>query len=197
MQEFRKDICHRLHRKTQIFIHFSVKICGICGYKTLAKLIQRTTSEQRNLIVTNVVSELRAQLKKRPCKVYPSDMRVRINPKGPYTYPDVIVICGIPRFEDEHRDILLNPTLIVKVLSESTEAYDRGRKFEHYRKIESLKEYVLIAQDKYNVEQFVKQDNDKWLFSEVKGLEGILKLTSINCELLIPEIYDKVEFNLL
>ena len=101
-------------------------------------------SEPHNTIVANTLSEIRQQLKKRPCKVYANDMRVKVDPTGLYTYPDVVVVCGKARLEDAHLDTLLNPTLIVEVLSDSTEAYDRGRKFEHYRKLESLAEYVLI-----------------------------------------------------
>ena len=108
-------------------------------------------SEPHNLIVVNTVRELGNQLKKRPCKVYASDMRVKVSPTGLFTYPDVVVVCGQAQFDDSHRDTLLNPTLIVEVLSESTEAYDRGRKFEHYRKLESLAEYVLIAQHRLHV----------------------------------------------
>ena len=102
-------------------------------------------SRWHNLIVTNVLRELSLQLKGRPCTTYPSAMRVKISPTGLYTYPDVTVVCGAARFEDTQQDTLLNPTLIVEVLSESTEAYDRGGKFAHYRKLNSLLEYVLIT----------------------------------------------------
>ena len=105
-------------------------------------------SERHNLIVVNVVAELRRQLKGRPCRVYPSDMRVRIKETGLYAYPDVTVVCGQADFDDELRDTLLNPTVIFEVLSKSTESYDRGEKCAHYRKMASLAEYVLIAQDK-------------------------------------------------
>lgn len=102
-------------------------------------------SESHNIITLNVGSEIRQQLKKCPCTVYVSDMRVKVGPTGLFTYPDVVVVCGQAQFDDSHLDTLLNPTLIVEVLSDSTEAYDRGRKFEHYCKLESLAEYVLIA----------------------------------------------------
>jgi Uma2 family endonuclease len=102
-------------------------------------------SRSHNLIVGNVTGELRAQLRGRPCEVYPADMRVKVSETGLYAYPDVVVVCGEPRFEDEHLDTLLNPTVIVDVLSPSTEAYDRGEKFAQYRKLASLREYVLIA----------------------------------------------------
>jgi Uma2 family endonuclease len=120
-------------------------------------------------------------------------MRVKIPSTGLYTYPDVVVVCGESRFEDEHKDTLLNPTLIVEVLSESTEAYDRGKKFEHYRKLESLLEYALIAQDTHKIELYVRQPENRWLLSEIAGSQETLKLAAIECELPLAEIYDKVE----
>ena len=148
---------------------------------------------QHVLIVTNVVAELRGQLKTRPCTVYSTDLRLKVSAAGLYTYPDVIVVCGEPRFDDDHKDTLLNPTLIVEVLSESTKDYDRGGKFEQYRKIESFVEYVLIAQDKRHVEHFVRQAGNRWLLSETNRLEDTLELTSIACNLMLTEVYDKVE----
>ena len=150
-------------------------------------------SEPHNTIVANTLSEIRQQLKKRPCKVYANDMRVKVDPTGLYTYPDVVVVCGKARLEDAHLDTLLNPTLIVEVLSDSTEAYDRGRKFEHYRKLESLTEYVLIAQHQPHVESYRRQPDHHWLLTECSGLDGALRLESIDCELALAEIYDKVE----
>src|SRR6058998_2791858 len=102
-------------------------------------------SREHNLIVTNIVRELSAQLKGRPCEVYPSNMRFKVSATGLYTYPEVAVACDDPRFEDDVLDTLLNPTLIIEVLLDSTEAYDRGPKFAHYRKIESLIEYILVS----------------------------------------------------
>jgi Uma2 family endonuclease len=150
-------------------------------------------SERHVLIVTNIVSELRGQLKKRPCSVYSTDLRVKVAPTGLYTYPDVIVVCGKALFDDDQKDTLLNPTLIVEVLSESTKDYDRGGKFEHYRTVESFKEYVLVAQDKPHVEHFVRQPDRRWLLSETNRIEDTLDLTSIGCRLALVEVYDKVE----
>ena len=148
---------------------------------------------QHVLIVTNVVSELRGQLKSRPCTVYSTDLRLKVSATGLYTYPDVIVVCGEPQFNDDHKDTLLNPTLIVEVLSESTKDYDRGGKFEQYRMLESFIEYVLIAQDKHHVEHFVRQPDNRWLLSETNRVEDTLELTSIGCNLALTEVYDKVE----
>lgn len=150
-------------------------------------------SKQHNLIVANVLGELHAQLKKRPCTVYPSDMRLKVSPTGLYTYPDVSVVCGEAEFDDDHQDTLLNPTLIVEVLSKSTEAYDRGEKFEQYRKLASLAEYILIAQDKYHVEHYVRQANHQWLLSEANRLQETIQLPSIGCELALVDIYAKVK----
>lgn len=150
-------------------------------------------SERHNLIVANVVAELRAGLKRRDCKVYPSDMRLKILSTGLYTYPDVVVVCNKPQFDDEHKDTLLNPTLIVEILSESTEAYDRGKKFEHYRKIESLAKYLLIPQDSPKIEYYSRQPENQWLLSEITGLQNTVKLAAIGCELVLAEVYDKVE----
>jgi len=150
-------------------------------------------SPQHVLIVTNVAAELRNQLKKRPCTVYSTDLRVKISPTGLYTYPDVVVVCGKPQFNDEHEDTLLNPILIVEVLSESTADYDRGSKFAHYRMLESFQEYLLIAQDQYHAEQVVRQPDNRWLLSETNRWEDRITLTSINCVLPLVEIYEKVD----
>jgi Uma2 family endonuclease len=149
-------------------------------------------SRKHNLIVTNVVAELHRQMKGRPCEVYPNDMRVKVSATGLYPYPDAIVVCGEPRFEDSHVDTLLNPTLIVEVLSASTAAYDRGQKFGHYRWIESLTEYVLVAQDECKVEHFAKQSDRQWLQTVVQSLDDEVEFASIQSVLRLREIYDKV-----
>jgi len=150
-------------------------------------------SEAHNIIVVNVSAEIRQHLKKRLCKPYANDMRVKVSPTGLYTYPDVIVVCGKEQFDDAHLDTLLNPTLIIEVLSDSTEAYDRGRKFEHYRHLNSLVEYVLIAQHRPHVESFRRQLDQQWLLTECNGLDGTLRLQSIDCDLALAEIYAKTE----
>jgi len=120
-------------------------------------------------------------------------MSVKISPTGLYTYPDVTVVCDAAQFEDTRQDTLLNPTLIVEVLSESTEAYDRGGKFAHYRKLTSLMEYVLIAQTKPHVEHYVRQPDNRWLLAEADSLHQTLHLPSIDCHLVLAEVYDKVD----
>ena len=152
-------------------------------------------SREHNLIAGNILRETGSQLKDRPCEVYVSDMvRVGVNPTGLYTYPDVVAVCGEPDFEDSELDTLLNPTLIVEVLSPSTEAYDRGEKFAHYRRLVSLREYVLVSQDRVCVERYVRQ-GDGWLLTELSRLEDNLRLTSIDCDVALSEIYAKIQFS--
>jgi Uma2 family endonuclease len=151
-------------------------------------------SRWHNLVAMNIAAELRAQLRSRPCEVYPSDMRVKVAPTGLYTYPDVTVVCGEPSFEDEQHDTLLNPTVLIEVLAKSTENYDRGKKFEHYRQVNSLIEYVLVAQQEPHVEHYARQEDEGWLLTEVKGLDATLILPAIDCELQLAEVYHKVDF---
>src|SRR5437764_1115106 len=149
-------------------------------------------SRRHNLIAANITREIGQQLKGRPCEGYASRMRVRVPSVSFYIYPDVVVVCGEPQFEDDYVDTLLNPTLIVEVLSESTELYDRGKKFGFYRTIESLAEYLLVAQDKCRVEQYVKQPDGHWLLSDYRSMEDAVGLDSIQCSLVLREVYDKV-----
>src|SRR3954470_16904967 len=151
-------------------------------------------SREHNLITANILRVLSSQLLDRPCEAYVSDMRVRVRTgvagkaggPGMYTYPDLTVVCGDPRFEDEQVDTLLNPTLIVEVLSPSTEAYDRGAKFGYYRQLSSLREYLLVAQDKMLVEHFVRED-DGWLLTETGDPGAVVHLPSIGCHLPLAE----------
>ncbi|MEJ7619014.1 MAG: Uma2 family endonuclease [Pyrinomonadaceae bacterium] len=150
-------------------------------------------SRTHNRIVTNVVTLLDNQLRQRPCNVYANDLRVKIPATGLYTYPDLVVTCGEEKFVDDKQDVLLNPLAIIEVLSDSTEAYDRGRKFEQYRSIVSFQVYVLIAQDASRAEKYVKQEDGKfWLYSEVHGVDEIVTVEAIDCVMKIEDIYDKV-----
>jgi Uma2 family endonuclease len=150
-------------------------------------------SRAHGLIVFNLARELGPQLIGRQCEAYVSDMRVKISATGLYTYPDLVAVCGEALFDDEHTDTLLNPTVIVEVLSLSTEAYDRGEKFAHYRRIESLQEYVLVSQDKVRIESYVRQGS-QWILSEASDLEETVRLESIGCDLVLRSVYDKVQF---
>jgi Uma2 family endonuclease len=152
-------------------------------------------SREHNLIAGNIVAELNQQLRGKPCEVYPSDMRVKVRATGLYTYPDVIAICGEPKFEDDYVDTLLNPTLLVEVLSPSTERYDRIAKTSYYRTLDSLAEHLLVAQDEVRLEQYVRQPNGQWLLFEYTSLDGVAELQSINCSLALRDIYDKVSMD--
>jgi Uma2 family endonuclease len=147
-----------------------------------------------NFITVNIATHLNIQLMDGECRVATSDMRVKVTQTGSYVYPDVVVVCGEPRAEDDTFDTLLNPTLIVEVLSPSTEVYDRGEKFEHYQQIATLKEYILISQDKIRVEHYRRQEAD-WLQTEFQGLEEVLPLLSVGCELRLQDIYRRVKFD--
>jgi len=150
-------------------------------------------SRQHVLISGNTHIALDSHLRDKPCEIYESDMRTKVEATGFYTYPDVVVVCGEPRFESSDGDVLLNPIVIIEVLSSSTEAYDRGDKFAQYRKLTSLKEYILIAQNRALVEQYVRQGN-KWLLTEVSNLADVVVFESLGCSISLQEIYRKVEF---
>jgi Uma2 family endonuclease len=149
-------------------------------------------SKQHNLIVANVLAGIHRQLVDRPCNVYPSDMRVRVSKTGTYAYPDIVVTCGEEQFADENSDILLNPIVLIEVLSESTANYDRGDKFDQYRRIESLREYILVSQEPYRADQYIRQNDTQWLLTEFHRVEDVIRLSSINCELALKEIYAKI-----
>ena len=150
-------------------------------------------NKRHNLISINMIRVIGNQILDRECSVYGSDMRIRIPVMETYTYPDVVALCGPEEFEDETEDNLLNPALIVEVLSKSTEAYDRGAKFEHYQTIESFREYVLITQEPFRVEQFVRRDTSTWTYFEFRSADDVVKLASIDCEICLRDIYHKVE----
>ena len=151
-------------------------------------------SRRHNLISFNVGGELRSQLKSKPCEAYSSDMRVRIGRRA-YLYPDVVVTCAEPRFADDQVDTLVNPTLIIEILSPSTEGFDKGAKFDMYRTLDSLQEYLLVAQDQCHVIHYVRQSDNTWLLSETRDLSARLDLPSIGCSLPVAEVYDKVAFD--
>lgn len=142
------------------------------------------------LIVSNLDREIGTRLLNGPCEVYPAEMRVKVGPSGRYVYPDLSVACE-PRFEDDAFDTLLNPLLIVEVLSDSTEKYDRGEKFTHYRRIESLREYVLLSQKECLVERYVR-DGEFWRFTSADDLDGSLSLASVEIEIPLRRIYARV-----
>ncbi len=150
-------------------------------------------NRQHNLITGNILYGFHRQLLERTDEVYTNDMRVKVSDSGLYTYPDVVVVCDEPQFEDNHVDTLLNPTVIVEVLSPSTENYDRHDKFLSYQTLESLQEYILVSQNGVHVEQYVCQ-NGNWTLREFRSLDDVLVLASIECQLAVRAIYAKVQF---
>jgi Uma2 family endonuclease len=148
--------------------------------------------EEHNLIVANVLRELGVQLKGREARIYPSDMRVRIPSENRYVYPDVSALAGRPEFEDEERDTLLNPQVIFEVLSRTTEAYDRGEKFFLYRTLPSDRECVLIVQNRPQIEHFSRREGAEWLLKTYTDWEAVIALPTIDCRLLLSDIYYNV-----
>jgi Uma2 family endonuclease len=151
-------------------------------------------SRWHTLIVGNIIGAMRSQIRGKGCRIRSSDQRVHIPTTGLYTYPDVVVTCGQEFYEDNEFDVLLNPILIIEVLSKSTGAYDRGEKFELYRGSESLREYILISQDKILIEQFIRQEDDSWLLRAVSDMDAVVKLASCDSTLRLADIYEEVEF---
>lgn len=145
-----------------------------------------------NKIVANLSGLLWQELRDKDCEFYPNDMRVFVPKTGLYTYPDLVVVCGEPEFQDTVPDTLLNPVLLIEVLSESTEGYDRGKKFQHYRCIESLREYVLVSQGEARIEKYLRQGDGFWVLSEAIGMDSSIELTSIESQLDLNEIFAKV-----
>jgi Uma2 family endonuclease len=145
-------------------------------------------------IAGNLIRELGTQLLTGPCIVYTSDLRVKVEASGLYTYPDVTIACGEPQLEDEQRDTLLNPSVIMEILSDSREAYDRGKKFELYRQIPSLREYLLVSQGKAHIEQFIRQPSGEWLYRESVGMDAQLTLPSLGVTVALSSVFAKVNF---
>jgi Uma2 family endonuclease len=143
-------------------------------------------------IVGNLSFVLQTALRGGPCVTVTNDVRVSVPETKMYTYPDILVVCGEPEFVDSYLDTLRNPTILVEVLSRSTENWDRGGKFEHYRQLESLQEYLLVSQEKALVEQRTRQSGDTWLLREHTGLDASLSLPSIGCEILLRDIYQGI-----
>jgi Uma2 family endonuclease len=149
--------------------------------------------KRHNQISANIIRLLGNQLLERDCNAFSSDMRVKISAAGNYTYPDIVAVCGEEIYEDETEDTLINPQLIIEVLSKSTEASDRGVKFEYYQTIESFREYVLITQEPFRVEQYVRKNENEWSYFEFRKPENIVRLNSIDCEISLQDIYHKIQ----
>ncbi len=151
-------------------------------------------SRRYNIAAGNVYANLHFQLRSRPCEIYQNDMRVKVSPDL-YTYPDIVIVCGEPQIEKRHGENLLNPLVIIEVLSASTERFDRGEKARLYRLMPSLEEYVLISQDAMLVEHFVRQKNGGWLLTELSEADDILELPTVSCQVSLNDIYAKIDFS--
>ncbi len=151
-------------------------------------------SLEHNRVKDNLIGELYGRLKGSGCHSYSSDMRVKVSATGLYTYPDIAIVCGKAEVEDDVFDTLLNPRVIIEVLSDSTANYDRGKKYRHYQQIASFQEYVLVAQDEPVVERFVRQPDGSWNGIIVEGLDGDLALVTVPVRVSLRDIYAGVEF---
>jgi Uma2 family endonuclease len=151
-------------------------------------------SWEHTLIKDNLALEAGTQLKNGPCRVATSDLRVKVHATGLYTYPDLVIVCDQPQFEDKVLDTLLNPRIIVEVLSDSTEKYDRGTKFRHYRQLPSLQEYVLVSQDQPLVERFVRQPDDSWLLTAFSQMTQTFAFGTVPVQIPLADLYRGVKF---
>jgi Uma2 family endonuclease len=151
-------------------------------------------TDSHNLVTLNIAGELRNALKGKACRAYAVDIRVQVTAAGSYFYPEVIVVCGQPEFSPGRRDTLLSAQVIFEILSPSTEAYDRGAKFFYYRQLESLTDYLLVAQDAMRIEHFTRQPNGPWVLSDASGPAGVIEIPSIGCSLRLAEVYERTDF---
>jgi Uma2 family endonuclease len=152
-------------------------------------------SPQRNTISANTTADVVTQLRGRDCQAFGSDQKVSIPSEELFTYPDLSVVCGEPRYHDEHSDVLLNPRVIVEILSPSTEGYDRGAKFARYEDIETFTDYILVSQFEPRIEHYVRQPDGNWLRTVAKGRDAELEIASIGCVLRLRDIYDRIDFS--
>ncbi|MEX2173045.1 MAG: Uma2 family endonuclease, partial [Pirellulaceae bacterium] len=144
---------------------------------------------RHNLICSSLTAAAVPLVRRHGCKFFGSDMKVWVHQTGLYTYPDASIACGVAEYQDQHEDVLLNPCVLIEVLSKSTASRDRGWKFQNYWKIPSLVDYVLVSQDKPLVEHYVRRPDGNWMFEFVEGLEGTLQLTAVDCQLPLADIY--------
>lgn len=151
-------------------------------------------SRNHNLIALNTSTSLNAQLRDRPCEVYQSDMRVQTKENSAYRYPDIVVVCAEPIFADTSPVSLINPTLIIEVLSASTAEKDYEQKSQEYRQMPTVQEYVLISQTTARIQRYLKQDDFNWLYTDLVGLNQQLYLQSIDCTLDFSEVFRRIDF---
>jgi Uma2 family endonuclease len=151
-------------------------------------------SRRHGQVTGNAFATLHSQLRKQPCEIYMADLRVKVQTNGDYAYPDIAIVCGEPQFERTPLETLLNPTVLIEVLSPSTEAYDRGLKFQSYRALDSLQDYLVVSQNTAHVEHYSRQ-GEQWVLRDVVGLDAVVRLESIGCTLALADVYEKVQFD--
>lgn len=151
-------------------------------------------SINHNQIISNLSALFHNAFKNSKCRGFSNDLRVRVQEKDFFTYPDILVICGKPEFFNNRTDTVTNPVLIIEALSDSTKNYDRGEKFEFYRSIPSLKDYILVDQYKIHLEHFSKTSKNKWALTEYFEKSDALTIPDINVNILLEDIYDRVDF---
>jgi Uma2 family endonuclease len=159
------------------------------------EIIAMTGASFRHVqIARHLTVDLSSKLRGNPCQPLGSDMRLLIRSVGLYTYPDLTIVCGEPQFDARNANTLTNPTLLIEILSPSTERYDRTTKFGFYRQIPTLREYVLVSQHEARIEIF-RRDQEDWKFADAVGIEATIPLTSVNCVLPLVEVYQGVELD--
>jgi Uma2 family endonuclease len=151
-------------------------------------------SPAHNTIKENLVGELHGRLKGGPCRSFSSDQRVKVAPTGPYTYPDILLVCGPVQYDPADGNTLTNPQVLIEVLSPGTAEYDRGTKFRHYQKLESVQEIVLVSQDRPKLERFVRQSDDTWVLATFDDPAGSFSLATVPVTIPLTDVYRDVTF---
>lgn len=187
-------VAARHYITAQEYLHFDRASEGKHEFLGGQIIAMTGASGRHNLITMSASHSLYPVAIRKGCNIFASDTRVYIPATGDYTYPDITIVCGTPDYQDGDVDILLNPTIIIEVLSTSTESYDRGRKFKNYRSIPTLQGYILIAQDTAEIEQYIRQD-DKWIYSAAIGLQSVIALPTLEATLELSKVYEQVKFD--
>lgn len=191
----RSNLAERLehHYTVEEYLAFERETAAKSEYIDGEIVAMAGATRAHNLISLNAAAEIRFQLKGRKCEVYANDMRVRMR-GARYGYPDAVVVCGEPQFADNEFDVLLNPVVVIEVLSASTRFRDKTEKLETYQAMESVRECLLIEQSKMRVEQYIKQTPKQWLLRIFESTDETISLEAIGCSLSLAEIYAQVEF---
>ena len=151
-------------------------------------------SRAHNELKDNLIGELHARLKGGSCRTYSADMRVKVNRTGLYTYPDILIVCGPPQIQQTAgTDTLLNPQVVIEILSDSTERYDRGKKFEHYKRLPTVLEYVLVSQERALVDRYVRQPDKTWVLTTFDDPAGEFALATVPVRFPLADVYRGVE----